>query len=76
MCADRAKQVGYLPWEQSIDGVDRVIGDALKNIGQVRTRIDIIELATADQRVHGRRALASAIGAGEQEVLAFMPISA
>jgi hypothetical protein len=42
MCADGAKQVGYPPWEQFIDAVDRVIGDALKNVGQVCTRIDII----------------------------------
>jgi hypothetical protein len=33
MCADGAKRVGHMPRQQLIDALDRMIGDALKDVG-------------------------------------------
>ena len=47
-----------------------MIGDAGEHVGEPGLRIDVVELGGLDQRVDRRGALAAAIGAGEQPVLA------
>jgi hypothetical protein len=69
MCADGVKHVGYPPWEQFIDAVDRVIGNALKNVGQVRTRIDIIELATSCRVPDYAELSVTAVADGRQRIV-------
>jgi hypothetical protein len=42
------------------------LADTIKHIGQPDLRIDTIKFGGFDQRVDGRRALAAAVGTGEQ----------
>jgi len=47
-----------------------VIVDPAQDVGEPSLRIEVVELRRADQGVHRRGALATAIGAGEQPSLA------
>ena len=62
--------IGHGPRQQFIDTIDRMLADALKDIAQIRLRLDRIELGGADQRLEHRRARTSRIGAKMQIVLA------
>ncbi len=46
-----------------------MIGDSCQDMGQVSTRIDTVEFAASDQRIHRCGPLAPAIGACEEEIL-------
>ena len=48
----------------------RHLGDAGEDVGEPGLGVDIVEPGGADERVHRRRALSSAVGAGEQPGLA------
>ena len=43
-----------------------MIVDAGEHVGEPGLRIDVVEPGGLDQRVHDGRALAAAVGAGEQ----------
>ena len=43
-----------------------MIGDAAQDIGEPGLRIDAVELGGGNEGIHRRRALAAAIGTGEQ----------
>jgi hypothetical protein len=45
------------------------IGDAREDVSELGLRIDVVELGSADQRVHERGTLAAAVGADEQPCL-------
>ena len=63
------------PWQQFLDATDRVIGDALNNVAQIRFRVEAIELGGADQAVDAGGAFAAGIRAAEELVFALMEIS-
>ena len=44
----------------------RQVGDAVEDVRQPCLRVDIVELRSADERVHHRGPHAAAVGAGEQ----------
>ena len=60
--------LGDTPWQRLVDAVDRMVSDARQDMGQVGTQIDAVEFAGANERVHGGRPLAPAVGAGEEEI--------
>ncbi len=55
-----------VPWQQRVDAIGRVIGDAGQDVGEPGLRIDIVKLRGDDQAVQEGGAKAAAIGAGEQ----------
>lgn len=61
---------GNAPGQQFVNAVDWMIGNTGEHVAQVSEWIDAIEFARRDQRVHRRRPLAAAVGAGKEEVLA------
>ena len=58
------------PWQQLVDAVDLMIGDAAEGIGQPGLRADVIRFGRFDQRVGDGGRLSAAFGAHEQPVLA------
>ena len=64
------------PGQQFVNAVYRVIGDAGQHVAQVGARIDTIEFAAADERVHRGCPLAPAVGASKEEILSSMHIIA
>jgi len=59
------------PWQQFIEPVDGMTVDhALKNVGDVGIGFDVVELGGLDQRADDGPAVAAAVAAGEQMVLA------
>src|SRR5262249_21475245 len=46
------------------------LGHALKDVSQVSEGFDVVELGGSDERAHGGPARATAVGTGEQVVLA------
>jgi hypothetical protein len=64
------------PGQQFVNAVDWMIGNTGQHVAQVSARVDAIEFARRNQRVHRRRPLAAAVGAGKEEVLASMHIFA
>jgi hypothetical protein len=62
-----------VPRQQLFDAVDRVIGDALEHLAQVRLGIQPVELGRLHEATDRRRTLATCIGAEEQVVLATQP---
>ena len=61
---------GKLPWQQLVDTIDRVLGDALEHITKVAFWINAVELRCAEQRVDDRGSLAAGIRTGKKIVLA------
>src|ERR1700745_507429 len=55
-----------VPWQKLVEPVDGVIVDPGEHVGEPCLRIDVIELGCLNERQHDRRALTTAIGAGEQ----------
>ena len=70
MCLDVPADV---PRQQLLDAVDRVLGDALEYLAQVRLGIEPVELGRFHQAVDRRGALAARVGPEEQVVLAAKP---
>lgn len=59
-----------VPRQQFLDAVDRMIGDALEHVAQIRLGVQPIEFGRLHQAVDRRGALATGVGAEEQVVLA------
>src|SRR5271155_2033793 len=57
-----------IPWQEILDAVDRMIGDAGQHISEIRFGIETVELGGADQAVDRGGTLTAGIGAGEQVV--------
>jgi len=55
-----------VPREELGEAVLWQFGDAGEHVGKPGLGVDVVELCGDDQGVHQRRALAAAIGAGEQ----------
>jgi hypothetical protein len=49
------------PWQQIVDPIDRMIGDAGDDIGKPSLGVDAVEACGFDERVDDRRALAARI---------------
>ena len=60
----------YIPGQQFVDPLDRMIGDAGDDIAEIGFRIEAVELGRFDEGVHRRGAFAAAVGTGEQPVFA------
>ncbi len=58
----------YIPRQQLLDAVDRVIGDALKHEAEIRLSMEDVQASRANEAVHCGCALAAGFGADEQEV--------
>lgn len=66
----RCDLVSHSPRQQLLDAIDRMLGDTLDHIAQVRLGIDAVELGRTDQAVDRGGTLAAGIGTGEQVILA------
>ena len=53
-----------IPWQQLVEPLNRMLGDASENVGEPGLRIDVVELGGGDQGVDGRGAPAALIGRG------------
>jgi len=62
----------YVPRQQFVDLADVVVSDALEDVLEVELRVESVELCGAEQGVDVGSALATLVGACEEEVLAFM----
>ena len=49
------------PWQQLVDAVARVLGNAIQDVAQVALRVDPVEPGRAQQRVHHRRGAAARV---------------
>jgi hypothetical protein len=65
-CLGRRLLSRPVPWQELVDAIGRVIGDAGQHVGEPGLRIDVVELCGDDQAVEEGGTLAAAIGAGEQ----------
>ena len=63
---------GDARWQQFVELVDGVLGDAFADVSQVGFGVDSVELGGDDQAVDVGGAFAAGIGAGEEIVLAIM----
>jgi len=55
-----------VPGKELIEPGGRIIGDAAEDVGEPGLQADAVELGGGDEGIHRRRALAAAIGTGEQ----------
>jgi hypothetical protein len=58
-----------VPWQQVVDVVDGMVGNASDHVGQPRLGIEVVELGGLDERIHDRGPPSAGIGAGEEVVL-------
>ena len=58
-----------VPGQKFADAIDRMVGDAGKNVAQVSLRIEAIHLDGLDEGVHRSGAHAAGIGAGKEIIL-------
>src|SRR5215207_7297932 len=65
-----AAEAGASAREKVLEPSCGMIGPAAENLGEPSLRVDAVQLRSFDQRVHGGRAFAPAIGAGEGPVVA------
>jgi hypothetical protein len=68
--------LGDTPWQQFVNTVDRVIGNTGQDMAQVSARVDTIEFAAADERVHRGCPLAPTIGTGKHKIFSSMSLCA
>lgn len=66
----------YIPRQQLLDAVDRVIGNAIEHVSEIRFGVEDVQARRANEAIHCRRALTARVGADEQEVAATMQICA
>jgi hypothetical protein len=45
---------GQVPGQEFVDTVNRIIGDALRDMAQIEFGIDMVELGRTEQAVNGR----------------------
>jgi hypothetical protein len=62
------KLIGNDPWQQFVDAIDGMLGDASDDVAQVGLGIKAIQFDGADQSVDCGAPFASAVGAEVQEV--------
>jgi len=67
---DVADSGAPIPWQQFVEPLDGMLGNARKDVGEPCLRIDVVELGGYDQSRHDRGTLGTAIGSGEQPGLA------
>lgn len=70
----RRQRRRHVPRQQLVDAVDRMVSDALKNIGEIRLGIEAIQACRADQAIHRGGTFATGVGAGEQVIPSVMLI--
>jgi hypothetical protein len=82
-CLGRRLLSRPVPWQQFVDAIGGVIGDAGEHVSEPGLGIDVVESGGGDQAVDDGGAVATTIGAGEQPGLAaernhpvILPISA
>ena len=59
-----------VPGKEFLDAIDGMIGDMGQYVAQIVVRINAVEPGGTDEQVHGRPALATAVGSHKQEVIA------
>lgn len=59
-----------LPWQQVVDALDGVVGDASEDLFEIELRVESIQLGGAEQRVDGSGAFAARVRSGEERVFA------
>ena len=69
-----AQELRNAPRQQLVNTVDRMIGDMGQDMAQVSARVDTVEFAGSDERVHRRCTLAPAVGSSEEEIFSSMHI--
>ena len=55
-----------VPRQQIVEPVRGMLGDPSQDVGEPGLRIDVVHFGGDDEAVHGRGALSTAVGAGEQ----------
>ena len=55
-----------IPWQQFVESLNGMLGNARQNVGEPGLRIDVVHLGCDYQAVHDGGTLAPAIGAAEQ----------
>jgi hypothetical protein len=63
-----------VPWQQIVDPVRGMIGDAGQDISEPGLRIDVVHFTGRNQAINHRGALAAAVGARKQPRFAVMQI--
>jgi len=58
-----------VPWQELVDPIDWMIGDATDDIAEVCLGIEPVKAGGLDNGVHGGGAFSAGIGTGEQPVL-------
>lgn len=66
-CSSRLDLLGATPRQQRVKTVDGVVGDLRQHMAQPGGG-DPVQLGRANQRLHGGRTFATAVGANEQVV--------
>lgn len=57
------------PWQQFINPIDGMIGDASDDVGEPGFRVDVVEARGFNQRMHDRSATPAFVRTGEEIVL-------
>ncbi|AIP35837.1 hypothetical protein DR64_5508 [Paraburkholderia xenovorans LB400] len=60
--------IGDDPWQQFVDAIDRVLGDASDDVAQVGLGIKAIQFGGTDQGIDCGATFAAAVGTEVQEV--------
>ena len=68
--------VGHAPRQKLVDAIDFMVSDVSEHIVQIGARIDVVQCASPDQRVHCGGPFTAAVGTGKQEILPPMHIIA
>ena len=58
-----------VPRQELIDPIDRMFGDALEHVAQIRLRVDVVQLRGADERVDRSGACSASVGNQVQKVV-------
>jgi hypothetical protein len=61
---------GDVPWQQFVDAINRMIGNAAEHVAQIGARFDIVQFAGRDERIHCRRSITAAVRPSEEEISA------
>ncbi|PZW90426.1 hypothetical protein DFS13_13925 [Burkholderia sp. 28_3] len=64
----RRQRRRHVPRQQLVDAVDRMVSDALENIGEICLGIEAVQARRADQAIHRGSTFVTGVGAGEQVI--------
>lgn len=56
------------PGKQLVDAIDLMLGNAAKDIGEPRLRINLVEFRCLDERIGSRRGATTRFGSGEKPI--------